>query len=95
MGACCGENGSSFKKGEQFFFQKLDGKSDNKIELYFTLMDVINPSKYNSFEITIINNKKLNIETYLGELEERSGKEIKYGTSFKVFSKRTNINNRT
>ena len=84
MGACCGENGSSFKKGEQFFFQKLDGKSDYKIELYFTLMDVINPSKYNSFEITIINNKKLNIETYLGELEERSGKEIKYGTSFKV-----------
>ena len=87
MGAKCDTgfgNGSGFKKGEKFYYQKLDGKSNNKIELYFTLLNARNPSQYNSFEISIINDKKLNIETYLGELEERSGKEIEYGTSFKV-----------
>ena len=29
--------------------------------------------------LPIINNAKLNIDTYLGELEEKSGKEIQFG----------------
>ena len=97
MGICCdsGENfpnGYSFKKGEQYFFQVCDsiieGKDStnnkDKVDLYFSLVDVKNPAFMHSFSITIINNAKLNIETYLGDLEERSGEEIKFGNSFEV-----------
>ena len=96
MGVCdSGENfpdGYSFKKGEQYFFQvcdsNIEGKDStnnkDKIDLYFSLVEVKNPSYMHSFSITIINNAKLNIETYLGDLEERSGNEIKFGNSFEV-----------
>ena len=96
MGICdSGEkfpNGYSFKKGEQYFFQvcdsNIEGKDStnnkDKIDLYFSLVEVNNPSYMHSFSVTIINNAKLNIETYLGDVEERSGKEIKFGNSFEV-----------
>ena len=97
MGICCDSeekfpNGYSFKKGEQYFFQvcdsNIEGKDSSnnkdKVDLYFSLVDVKNPTFMHSFSITIINNAKLNIETYLGDLEERSGKEIKFGNSFEV-----------
>ena len=96
MGVCdSGEkfpNGYSFKKGEQYFFQvcdsNIEGKDStnnkDKIDLYFSLVEVNNPSYMHSFSVTIINNAKLNIETYLGDVEERSGKEIKFGNSFEV-----------
>ena len=97
MGICCDSeekfpNGYSFKKGEQYFFQvcdsNIEGKDSSnnkdKVDLYFSLVDVKNPTFMHSFSITIINNAKLNIETYLGALEERSGKEIKFGNSFEV-----------
>ena len=97
MGICCDSeekfpNGYSFKKGEQYFFQvcdsNIEGKDSSnnkdKVDLYFSLVDVKNPTFMHSFTITIINNAKLNIETYLGDLEERSGKEIKFGNSFEV-----------
>ena len=96
MGICDSEenfpHGESFKKGEQYFFQvcdsNIEGKDSSnnkdKVDLYFSLVDVKNPTFMHSFSITIINNAKLNIETYLGALEERSGKEIKFGNSFEV-----------
>ena len=97
MGICCDSeekfpNGYSFKKGEQYFFQvcdsNIEGKDSSnnkdKVDLYFSLVDVKNPTFMHSFSITIINNAKLNIETYLGDLEERSGEEIKFGNSFEV-----------
>ena len=85
MGSSCDINfGSGFQKGEQFFFQKLDDGNDKKIELHFSLLNVKKSSENNSFDVTIINNTKLNIETYLGSLEERKGKNIIFGTSFKV-----------
>ena len=96
MGICDSEenfpHGESFKKGEQYFFQvcdsNIEGKdssnNQDKIDLYFSLVEVKNPTLMHSFSITIINNAILNIETYLGDLEERKGKEIKYGNSFEV-----------
>ena len=86
-------DGTSFKKGEQYFDPEVDinpnrdNYSNNlrdKVELYFSLIDIVDPTQMHSFSITIINNAKLNIETYLGELEERSGKEIQFAKSFSV-----------
>ena len=98
MGSICSgddefADGASFKPGEQYFINEVDrnpnrdaqsNKLRDKVDLYFSLVDVVNPSKMHSFSITIINNAKLNIETYLGDLEERSGKEIQFGKSFTV-----------
>jgi hypothetical protein len=58
--------------------------SRDKVDLFFTLSDVVNPNVMYSFSITIINNAKLNIDTYLGDLENRSGKYIEFGNTFSV-----------
>ena len=98
MGICdCGspsfDKGFSFQKGEQYFNQIVDddirgkdptNKNKDKIDLYFSLEDVIDPSQAYSFAITIVNNARLNIETYLGDLEERSGKYIHFGKNFEI-----------
>ena len=85
--------GFSFQKGEQYFNKIIDedisgkdpsNKNKDKIDLYFSLEDVIDPSQIYSFSITIINNARLNIETYLGDLEGRSGKVIQYGKNFEI-----------
>ena len=85
-------DGYSFAKGEHYFYKTNDSNfrdpeniSNNpKIDLYFNLVDVVNHSQMHSFSITIINNAKLNIETYLGDLEQRNGPEIKYANHFEV-----------
>ena len=83
-----------YKQGEQYFLQTVDttigtdssiNNIRDKLYLYFSLTNIINPSNMHSFSITIINNAKLNIDTYLGELEEKSGKEIQFGNSFVVY----------
>ena len=55
-----------------------------KVDLFFSLYNVVNPNLTYSFYITIINNIKLNIETCLGELEYRSGKNIVFGKTFEI-----------
>ena len=79
--------------GEQYFNKIIDINPNmskdsnitrNKIDLYFSLYNVIDPNLFYSFSITIINNSKLNINTYLGDLEKRSGKNIIFGKSFSV-----------
>ena len=97
MGICdCGpsfDKGFSFQKGEQYFNQIVDDdipgkdptiKNKDKIDLYFSLEDIINPSQIYSFAITIVNNARLNIETYLGDLEERSGEIIQFAKNFEI-----------
>ena len=61
----------------------IDGIFD-KVYLYFSLVKIVDPKRMHSFSITIINNAKLNIETYLGDLEQRNGPEIKYANHFEV-----------
>jgi hypothetical protein len=83
----------SYSPGEQYFNKKVDinpnmspysKNSRDKVDLFFTLSDVVNPNVMYSFSITIINNAKLNIDTYLGDLENRSGKYIEFGNTFSV-----------
>ena len=66
---------------------ELIKKEDNlskKVELFFSLTHVKNPNDEHSFSITIINNARILIKTYLGILENRKGKEINFGNSFQV-----------
>jgi len=66
---------------------ELIKKEDNlseKVELFFSLTQVKNPDDEHSFGITIINNTRIGIPTYLGELENKTGKEIEFGKCFQV-----------
>ena len=72
-------------------FDKINDRNPNlpnnvdekkyKVDLFFVLDPVKNPDIENSFSISIINNTKLNINTFLGDLENRKGSHIEYGTS--------------
>ena len=63
--------------------KKIDNLSE-KVELFFSLTHVKNPNNEHSFAISIINNTRIGISTYLGKLENRTGKEIEFGNSFLV-----------
>ena len=97
MGAC--ESGTKKEKdetylpGEQYFNKIVDinpnrspysNNNRDKVDLYFSLINVVIPSKIISFSVTIINNVKLGIETYLGDLENRTGNNIEFANSFSV-----------
>ena len=97
MGSCESRpdlgDGTSFQRGEQYFDLTKDKNPNNspisnnsrdRVYLYFSLVKIVNPKQMHSFSISIINNAKLNIETYLGDSEERSGQEIQFGKSFEV-----------
>ena len=80
--------------GEQYLIPKKDinpnqppffnTNNRDKVDLFFSLINIIQPNSTYSFSISIINNAKLNIETYLGDLENRTGKNIEFGKSFTV-----------
>lgn len=55
-----------------------------KIELFFSLLNLANPNDLYSLSITIINNNRLGNESYLGDLEPSRGKNIDFGTSIQV-----------
>ena len=66
---------------------ELIKKEDNlseKVEIFFSLTHVKNQNDEHSFEISIINNTRTGIITYLGKLENRKGKEIEFGKFFQV-----------
>ena len=98
MGSCESMNDKKEREerylpGEQYFNKTQDinmniiqnfNQSRDKIDLFFSLIDVVQPNLIHSFSITIINNVKLNIKTYLGDLEDKLGKNIQYGKSFSV-----------
>ena len=84
----------AFPKGENYYQLIVDSnrselikKNDNlceKVELFFSLSHVQNPNDEYSFAISIINNTRIGISTYLGKLENRTGEEIEFGNSFIV-----------
>ena len=87
------EKEETYLPGEQYFnkivdinpnISPLSNNSRDKVELFFSLINISNPNLTYSFVITIINNVKLNIHTYLGELENRTGKNIEFGKTFAV-----------
>ena len=81
----------AFPKGEHFYQLKKDSNIVNtterdslseKVELFFSLDNVCNPMEKYSFSISIINNKNIDIPTFLGNLENASGEKIEFGGSF-------------
>jgi len=84
----------AFPKGENYYQLIVDSnrtelirRDDNlseKVELFFSLTHVKNPDDEHSFAISIINNTRIGIKTYLGQLENKTGNEIEYGSSFLV-----------
>ena len=85
-----------FPKGEYYFplikdsnlSTLFENKNNNwqseKIEIFFSLINIVNTKNLYSFSFTIINNSRLGIESYLGDLEHSCGKNIYFGTSFIV-----------
>ena len=94
-----------FPKGEKYYSLIKDsnkanllGNKDNwqseKVELFFSLKNVINPRNSYSLSVTIINNSRLGIESYLGELDYNTGSKIDFGNSFEIdyfYERRQNL----
>ena len=84
----------AFPKGEHYYKLTKDSnigggnsmeiisRLSEKIELFFSLNNICNPKNEHSFAISIINNKQIGIKTFLGNLDNATGKEIEYGKSF-------------
>ena len=88
------EDNVPFPPGENYYklvnnsnMSSIINKSDNlseKVELFFSLNNIQNSKNRYSFDISIINNKRIGISDYLGKLNERTGKHIEFGESFIV-----------
>ena len=88
------EENAPFPPGEHRYIlikdsnkSKLIGKNDNlskRVELFFSLNNVKNPNNLYSFDISIINNKKVGNSTYLGILKDGKGENIEFGNFFEV-----------
>ena len=87
------EENIAFPKGEHRFQlikdsnrislkERIDNLSE-KVELFFSLSNNKEPNNICSFRISIINNKRTGIETFLGDIEG-TGENIEFGNSFKV-----------
>ena len=63
--------------------EKVDDLSE-RVELFFSLNNVQEPNNFYSFGISIINNKRTGIPTFLGDLKEGTGDNIEFGNSFEV-----------
>ena len=76
-------------KGEYFFNKKMDNKISNnvadnlskKVELYISLLNVINDTLNYSIKIFLCNNKKYGQYDFIKQTEENLGFKINYGTS--------------
>ena len=88
------EDNVPFPPGENYYklvnnsnMSSIINKSDNlseKVELFFSLNNIQNSKNRYSFDISIINNKRIGILDYLGKLNERTGKHIEFSESFIV-----------
>ena len=86
----------TFPKGEHYYELIKDininplkekEKNNNKgqsIQLFFSLNNVVNPDNQYSFKVSIINNKNIGNQTFLGTLENKTGNNIEFGTSFQI-----------
>ena len=97
MGSCESRNNNkreeTYLPGEQYFTKVTDinpnmspysNNNRDKVDLFFSLINIVQPNNTYSFSISIINNVKLNILTYLGDVENRTGNNIEFGKSFSV-----------
>ena len=97
MGSCESINNNereeTYLPGEQYFTKVTDinpnmspysNNNRDKVDLFFSLINVVQPENTHSFSISIINNVKLNILTYLGVVENRTGNNIEFSKSFSV-----------
>ena len=87
-----------FPRGEQYYkiikdsnykdLFDLENKNNNwqseKIELFFSLLNLFNPQYLYSLSVTIINNNRIGVESYLGDLDQGRGENIYFGNSFQI-----------
>ena len=82
-----------FPQGEQYYQLYKDSNINNKknqknrfepFQIFFTLNDVFDPHKKYSFGISINNSSKIDNPTFLGYLENKTGNNIEFGTTFKI-----------
>ena len=84
-----------FPKGEQYYkiikdsnkTNLLENKNDwqsEKVELFFSLLNLVKPKQLYSLSVTIINNNRLGIESYLGDLDQSYGENLYFGNSFEI-----------
>lgn len=84
-----------FLKGEKYYsiikdsnkaslIENKNNWQSEKVELFFSLKNAINPNNLYSLSITIINNTRYGVESYLGELDHNSGSNIDFGNSFEL-----------
>ena len=84
-----------FPKGEQYYkiikdsnkTNLLENKNDwqsEKVELFFSLLNLVKPKQLYSLSVTIINNNRLGIESYLGDLDQNCGENLYFGNSFEI-----------
>ena len=82
-----------FLKGEKYYsiikdsnkaslIENKNNWQSEKVELFFSLKNAINPNNLYSLSITIINNIRFGVDSYLGELDHNSGSNIDFGNSF-------------
>ena len=85
----------SFPKEEQYYSIIKDSNKTNliedkntwqseKVELFFSLINIVNPDYLYSLSVTIINNNRLGIESYLGDLDHNTGNIIHFGNSVEI-----------
>ena len=70
-------------KGEEYLIENaIETDKKYQISLKFFLNKIVNPNQMHSFSISLLNNTDSNKETFLGDLEERSGQEIFFKKEF-------------
>ena len=84
-----------FPKGEQYYkiikdsnkTNLLENKNDwqsEKVELFFSLLNLVKPKQLYSLSVTIINNNRLGTDNYLGDLDPSYGENLYFGNSFEI-----------
>ena len=77
-----------FPKGERIFraiadynisIKKKEQKLCERVELFFSLTNIINRNVEHSLKISIIHNKKIGLKTLLGTLKGFKGEKIDFG----------------
>ena len=87
--------GTWFPKGEKYYSIIKDSNQSNllstqktwqseNVELFFSLTNTINSNYFYSLSVTVINNERYGVESYLGELDSNKGTNIVFGNSFVI-----------
>ena len=78
------DNNQSVFENKKMPINKPINDLKKRYQLFFSLKNVINPNNNHSFGISIINNKSIGIQTFLGYLENNMGENIQFNTPIEI-----------